>query len=53
LAEALIVLADAHNPPSRFVAGSVAMAAVLGKLDGMRAELEQWRSLSASTDFAK
>jgi NAD(P)-dependent dehydrogenase (short-subunit alcohol dehydrogenase family) len=51
LAQALITLAGAETPPTRFVAGSLAMAAVSAKLDDMRADLKQWRSLSASTDF--
>jgi NAD(P)-dependent dehydrogenase (short-subunit alcohol dehydrogenase family) len=50
LGEALIVLARSENPPARFVAGSLAVNAVAAKLDAIRAELDQWRSLSIGTD---
>jgi len=52
LAQALLVLAQCASPPARFVAGSLAMNAVSAKLDAIRADLDQWRSLSARTDYA-
>jgi NAD(P)-dependent dehydrogenase (short-subunit alcohol dehydrogenase family) len=52
LAEALVQLADLTDPPSRFVAGSIATNAVSAKLEAMRALLDEWRSLSVGTDYS-
>ena len=52
LGEALCVLAQTKNPPARFVAGSLASNAVSAKLDAIRVELDEWRSLSLGTDHA-
>jgi NAD(P)-dependent dehydrogenase (short-subunit alcohol dehydrogenase family) len=50
LAQAIIQLAGESSPPLRFVAGSIALDATLGKLDSVRAEIDQWRDLAVSTD---
>jgi NAD(P)-dependent dehydrogenase (short-subunit alcohol dehydrogenase family) len=50
LADAILRLANEAEPPMRFLAGSVAVDAAEQKLAGMRAELDEWRQLSASTD---
>jgi NAD(P)-dependent dehydrogenase (short-subunit alcohol dehydrogenase family) len=50
LAEAMVSLANADNPPLRFLAGSVAVNAAGEKLTSMRSEFDRWRQLSISTD---
>lgn len=50
LADAILRLANEAEPPMRFLAGSIAVSAAEQKLAGMRAELDEWRYLSASTD---
>jgi NAD(P)-dependent dehydrogenase (short-subunit alcohol dehydrogenase family) len=50
LADAIVRLANEASPPMRFIAGSVALSAAEQKLAAMRAELDRWRQLSASTD---
>ncbi len=50
LADAILRLANEAEPPMRFLAGSIAVSAAEQKLAGMRAELDEWRQLSASTD---
>lgn len=50
LGRALVVLANAKNPPVRWSAGTDAIGVVEMKADSLRAELEAWRDLSASTD---
>jgi len=50
LGAALVMLANAEQPPLRWAAGSDAVAAITGKLGTARGELEQWRTLSVSTD---
>jgi NAD(P)-dependent dehydrogenase (short-subunit alcohol dehydrogenase family) len=50
LGEALVTLANAANPPVRWSAGTDAIAVVEGKAAGLKAELDAWRDLSASTD---
>lgn len=51
LAEALMVLASVANPPLRLALGSDAVARVEAKNRAVEHELEQWRTLSLSTDF--
>lgn len=51
LAEALMVLASVANPPLRLALGSDAVARVEAKNCAVEHELEQWRTLSLSTDF--
>jgi NAD(P)-dependent dehydrogenase (short-subunit alcohol dehydrogenase family) len=50
LAQALVRLANETTPPMRFLAGAIAVHAADEKLAGMRAELDNWRQLSMSTD---
>ena len=50
LGQALVSLANADNPPVRWSAGTDAIAVVEGKAAGLKAELDAWRDLSASTD---
>jgi NAD(P)-dependent dehydrogenase (short-subunit alcohol dehydrogenase family) len=50
LADAIIYLADIAKPPTRFVAGSVAVNAATEKLAAMESEVDAWRNLSLSTD---
>jgi NAD(P)-dependent dehydrogenase (short-subunit alcohol dehydrogenase family) len=50
LARALITLADAPQPPVRWCAGTDALGMVQAKINGLQAELDAWRDLSAGTD---
>ncbi len=50
LAQALLQLAAAANPPRRFSAGSDALAIVDARLARLRDEAQAWRALSASVD---
>lgn len=50
LGQALIVLAEAAEPPVRWCAGTDAIGMVQGKIDSLQAGLDAWRDLSASTD---
>ncbi|MEW4947993.1 oxidoreductase [Pseudomonas asiatica] len=52
LAEALLALANATNPPLRLALGSDAVARIEAKNSAVEQELAQWRDLSLSTDFA-
>ncbi|UBM27075.1 SDR family NAD(P)-dependent oxidoreductase [Pseudomonas sp. p1(2021b)] len=52
LAEALMTLANATNPPLRLALGSDAVARIETKNSAVERELAQWRELSLSTDFA-
>jgi NAD(P)-dependent dehydrogenase (short-subunit alcohol dehydrogenase family) len=51
LGQALVQLASEANPPLRFVAGADALAVVDDKLHSVAADVQQWRTLSASTSF--
>jgi NAD(P)-dependent dehydrogenase (short-subunit alcohol dehydrogenase family) len=51
LGRALVQLSSEANPPLRFVAGVDALAVVDDKLHSVAADVEQWRTLSASTSF--
>src|SRR5690606_32047666 len=51
LAEALMTLANASNPPLRLALGSDAVARIEAKHGFVEQELAQWRELSLSTDF--
>ena len=50
LGQALVILANAENPPVRWAAGSDAIKMVEGKIASLQAELDAWRDLSLSTD---
>ncbi len=52
LAEALLALANAANPPLRLALGSDAVTRIEAKNSAVEQELAQWRDLSLSTDFA-
>lgn len=52
LAEALMTLANAANPPLRLALGSDAVARIEAKHSAVEQELARWRALSLSTDFA-
>lgn len=52
LAEALLALVNAANPPLRLALGSDAVARIEAKNSVVEQELAQWRDLSLSTDFA-
>lgn len=52
LAEALLAVANAANPPLRLALGSDAVARIEAKNSAVEQELAQWRDLSLSTDFA-
>ena len=52
LADAMLQLVDAPEAPLHFLAGTDAVAVLEQRIARDRAQLETWRSLSASTDFA-
>lgn len=52
LATAMIALVDAPNPPLRLPLGTDTLAAITAKNDYVAQEMDAWRALSASTDFA-
>ncbi len=49
---AIVRLIDADEPPLRLTLGSDAVALVEGKLESVRRDLDAWRHVSLSTDFA-
>ena len=51
LAEAILLLADAQQPPLRLPLGSDAVARIEAKHAFVDTELAQWRELAMSTDF--
>ncbi|CAJ1496853.1 oxidoreductase [[Mycobacterium] holstebronense] len=50
-AAAIIAVVESERPPVRLLLGNDTIAAVEGKLAHVQAELDQWRDVSASTDF--
>jgi NAD(P)-dependent dehydrogenase (short-subunit alcohol dehydrogenase family) len=50
-ARAVIEVVAAPRPPSLLLLGRDALATATAVLDAQRAEVEEWRELSASTDF--
>lgn len=50
LAQAMVELANAPNPPLRFLAGSLALEAGLQKLERMREDFIGWSAPSRATD---
>ncbi|MFG1610982.1 oxidoreductase [Actinoplanes sp. NPDC049265] len=50
-ARAMIAAATSDSPPALLVLGADAVQAYASVLDRQRAELDQWRELSTSTDF--
>lgn len=53
LAQALLMLAATEHPPLRYLAGSDGLGRYEGKLAAIRTELDQWRQLTLSTDYAQ
>jgi NAD(P)-dependent dehydrogenase (short-subunit alcohol dehydrogenase family) len=51
LADAMVVLVDAPNPPLRLPLGTDTLAAITAKNAYVLREMQTWRELSASTDF--
>ena len=51
-ARVLIDVVGRSNPPFRLVLGSDALRSARAELDAQRAELEAWKDISNSTDFA-
>jgi NAD(P)-dependent dehydrogenase (short-subunit alcohol dehydrogenase family) len=51
-ADAVITAVDSGHPPALLLLGSDAVTVITDALDGQRAELEAWRQLSVTTDFA-
>lgn len=51
LAEAVVRLAHEDKPPMRFVAGVFALGIAEKKLANVKTDLDQWRALSAATDY--
>lgn len=52
LAAALLTLVDASNPPLRLPLGTDTLAAIAAKNAYVAQEMDAWRALSVSTDFA-
>ncbi|HEY4299209.1 MAG TPA: SDR family NAD(P)-dependent oxidoreductase, partial [Paraburkholderia sp.] len=52
LADAMVVLVDAPNPPLRLPLGTDTLAAIAAKNAYVTEEAQAWKALSASTDFA-
>jgi len=52
LGRAMVQVADAEQPPLRLIAGRDALDVVLTKLAGVAEEIERWRELTLSTDYA-
>lgn len=50
-AQALLTLVEAETPPTRLFLGEDALGLVEQKLEGMRAEMAAWDTLSRSTNF--
>ncbi len=51
LAQAVLALADAPQPPVRLPLGSDTVARIIAKNDSVQSELLKWMSLATSTDF--
>jgi NAD(P)-dependent dehydrogenase (short-subunit alcohol dehydrogenase family) len=52
-AEAIIAAVESENPPLRLVLGAVALAAIRGKLDAMRAEIDAYEAVTLAADYPK
>jgi NAD(P)-dependent dehydrogenase (short-subunit alcohol dehydrogenase family) len=53
LAQAIVQLAAAHKPPTRLALGSDTVARIEQKHRDVERELDLWRAVSLSTDFAR
>jgi NAD(P)-dependent dehydrogenase (short-subunit alcohol dehydrogenase family) len=52
-AEAIISTVESANPPLRLVLGAVALAAIRGKLDSVRKEIEAHEAVTLAADYPK
>jgi NAD(P)-dependent dehydrogenase (short-subunit alcohol dehydrogenase family) len=52
-AAAMLKIAEVENPPLRLQLGADCVAAVEAKIEQVKAELNQWRDLAASTAFTQ
>ena len=50
---AVVQLANVENPPLRYAAGSDSAGGISEKLTSQQNEIDRWRALSVSTDFAQ
>jgi NAD(P)-dependent dehydrogenase (short-subunit alcohol dehydrogenase family) len=50
-AQAILRLVESEAPPAHLLLGPDAVAAVGAKLENLRAEIEDWKKISMSTDF--
>ncbi len=50
LAEAMLTLVDAEEPPRHFIAGAHALTQTRAKLDRFRSEVDEWEQLTLSVD---
>ena len=48
----MLEVVESPDPPVRLALGPDSVARILGKLESVGAELEEWRELSLSTDLA-
>lgn len=53
LAEAMLALVDAPEPPMHFIAGAHALAGTRAKIDRLTAEVDAWQNLTLSVDRAE
>jgi len=53
LADAILALVDAPNPPARLPLGTDTLGAIGQRLAEVARETEQWRGLASSTDFSE
>jgi hypothetical protein len=51
IAEAVIAITQAENPPRYFVLGAFGVDAVTGHLTKTLAEIDAWRATGVATDF--
>jgi NAD(P)-dependent dehydrogenase (short-subunit alcohol dehydrogenase family) len=52
-AETIIATVESANPPLRLVLGAIALAAIRGKLDAMRAEVDAGETVSLAADYPR
>jgi NAD(P)-dependent dehydrogenase (short-subunit alcohol dehydrogenase family) len=53
LADAIVKLAGAPKPPMRFIGGAFALGVMDKKLATVREDVDEWRALSAATDYTQ
>jgi NAD(P)-dependent dehydrogenase (short-subunit alcohol dehydrogenase family) len=52
-AQAIIAAVESSNPPLRLVLGAVALGAIRGKLDSMRAEIDAGETVTLAADYPR